>query len=279
MVLTTLSDYIGFSILWALPLIQTFKLIHFLRSPMHTASGRSFPKPYDSKLEEELRKELHVFHEKSNSSTPKIIEIWNPNYIDSIDTLSSKHNPTILILPHMHTIDKRAFLWLYKHEIAHLINHHTLKLYILKILTTASGAFLLNFYYGFSFAISILSMTLLTPLLHLLSLCVMDIQADNFTFKNASIEELQGGLRFLKAAYSNAVKKPFFEGYLSSFLYLIRLKKIKKHLLRYAPLNTTYPDLESQIETLLQKNTQEETLFIESQKEKILRWIDADNDD
>lgn len=277
MVLTTLSDYIGFSILWALPFIQAFKLVNFLRAPIHTASGRSFPDPYDSKLEKEP--ELHIFHEKSTSITPKIIEIWNPNYIDSIDSLSSKHRPTILILPHLRTTDKQAFLWLYKHEVAHLLSRHTLKLYILKILTTSLGAFLFNFYYGFSFAVPILSITLFTSLLHLLSFYVMDIQADNFTLKNAPIEELQGGLRFLKAAYSKAIKKPFFEGYLSSFLYLIRLKKIKKHLLRHAPLDKTHPDLELQIEALLQKNTQEEELFIESQKEKILRWIDADNDD
>ena len=279
MVLTTLSDYIGFSLLWALPFVQAFKLVDFFKIPTHTSSGRAFPETYDSKLEEELKEELHVFHEKHTRMNPKIIEIWNPNYTESIDSLILKRAPILLMLPHLKGTDKEAFLWLYKHEYAHLLGRHALKLQLLKLLTTTLCAVIFNFYYNFSFVASIVSITLLTPLFHLLISYLMNIQADNFTLKNASTQETQGGLRFLKAAYSSTSKKSFFKGRLPSFLYLIRLRKIKKHLLCHSDLDKTSESLEFQLEALLQKNKQEEELFIESQKEKVLKWIDADNDD
>ncbi|MEI8301556.1 MAG: hypothetical protein WCG10_08130, partial [Chlamydiota bacterium] len=200
MVLTTLSDYIGFSILWALPFMQAFKLVSFFKVPTHSSSGRVFPETYDSKLEEEIKKELHVFHEKYTRINPKIIEIWNPNYTESIDSLILKRAPILLILPHLKATDKEAFLWLYKHEYAHLLGHHDLKLQLFKLLITIFGVVVFNFYYDISFVVSIVSITLLTHFFHLVVSYLMKIKADNFTLKNASTQEIQGGLRFLKAA-------------------------------------------------------------------------------
>ena len=273
--LTTLSDYLGFSILWTLPLLYLSKCLALFRKPTHTPSGRLLSEAQELALQEEL----HSFHKKiSLKRPPKILEVWNPFYSDSLDSLSRKYPPSLLIVPKLYEMDKQAFLWLYKHELAHLVYHHHFRIQLAKCCLALAGATLFHLYYGLSFALTLVINFFLLTLAQALSFYFTKKQADSFALRQCNAAELQGAHRFLEAAYNTALKSTLFEKIFVARFLLIRLKKVQRYLLARAPAEPSSLSFEP-LQELLTKDHVEEERFIDSKKEKILRWIDADHED
>lgn len=278
MMLATFSDYIGFSILWAIPFLNASKTCLMLRSVSQTLTGRVLDTTdkRDRRLEERVKNESGIHNPEM-----QIFEVWNPYYVHVVGTNLFKKQTKMFVTPGLDLVDNEVFFWLYKHESYYAINRSFLKAQTIKALSVTISAIVFSIILEYSFAVSVFYTILVGMGVDLICFHSVESRADAFAIENASVEELKGAKRFLKVAREENKKKTYFQRVINSLMhssYYFRMKRVDKAL---AKQGVTYILEEEKLEPLrllLQKNNLEETSFIEAKKQQVLRWIDADED-
>lgn len=280
MVLATFSDYVGFSILWAMPFFNASKTCLMLRSVSQTLSGRPLDMT-DKRLEEKVKKQNSVVHEQMCKIDLKIYEVWNPFYVYVAGTSLFKKKSVMFVTPGLDLVDNDVFEWLYKHEAYYVINRSFLKTQTIKALSVMISAIVFNLIFKYSFSFSILYTAIVGFFIDMMCSHVIENRADSFAIANSSLEELKGAVHFLKAAKEESKKKTFFQkliAYLMHPSYSFRIKRVKKALAKQKVDFFMEEEKLSSLRKLLEKNNLEEQIFIEAKKQQVLRWIDADED-
>lgn len=281
--LAKFSDYIGLSILWAIPFLNVSKVCLMLRSVSQTLSGRplDLKDSRDKRLEGKVKEQSESFNKQIEIKDLKIIEAWNSyyGYIAGVDLF--KKRSIMIVTPGLDLIDNDAFQWLYKHESYYVVNRSFLKTQTIKSLSVMIAAISFSIILGYSFFSSVLYTILVGFFIDLLCSHTIENRADSFALLYSSEEELKGALRFLKVAQEENKKKTMIERFFKYLMhpsYPFRMRRIKKIL---AKRKVTY-ELEDEklnsLRRLLEKNNLEEQIFIEAKKQQVLRWIDADED-
>ena len=276
MILATVSDYIGFSILWAMPFLNASKVCLMLRSVSQTLSGRllDITDNRDKRLEEKVKEEHGVID-------IKIFEVWNPYYVYVSGVNLFKKRSIMMVTPGLDLIDNAGFQWLYKHESYYVINRSFLKTQTIKALSVAISATLFSIVLGCSFSSSIFYTVLIGFGIDMICSYIIESRADSFALEQASVEELKGAMRFLKAAQEEHKKKTRFQifiNYLMHPSYSFRIRRVKKALAIQGVVYNVEEEKITSLRQLLEKNNLEEQAFIEAKKQQVLKWIDADED-
>lgn len=270
----TFADYMGCAAVWMLTVLSALKLCFMLRKPSHTISGRLIDTTSgrDRRLELKIQQDEAEFHQKMGNITLKINEIWNTHgaYIAG---------DTLIMIPGLDTVDYAACRFLYKREFYYMINHVDLKIQMIKFLSVAIATVVTTLMVEMAW-IPAIAITLMTGIC-LESLCrhIVENRADSFAREYASYEELKGGWRFLAAAHQENLKVPLAERWIQSLMrptYFFRMKRLESFLSQGDEV-LNEADI-GQLAELLAKNSEEEALFIETKKQQVLRWIDADED-
>jgi hypothetical protein len=283
MPLATLSDYVGCAILWALPFIHTLKTCFILKKVVQTPSGRSLDlgENRDKRLEEKAHKEHQLFHELIGVSGLQVIEVWNTSYATlSGENLFKKH-AVLLVIPGLDLVDSEAFRWVYKREFYYMVNHVLVKIQMIKALCMTIAAIIFSLMLELSFIPCIIGVILTGLIIESLCRHIVENRADSFALEHASLEEIQGGYRFLTAAYRESKNEPLNQRWLKHLMhpsYWFRMGRLNQTLARAGALQVVNEDKVNSLKALFAKNNQEEQLFIEARKQQVLRWIDADED-
>jgi hypothetical protein len=283
MIVMTLTDYIGLSVLAVIALINMIKICLMLRPVSQTPSGRvlDLTENRDKNLEEKIKDSQKDFHKKIGLKDLKIIEAWNPyyGYVNGVN-LFRKH-AVMIVTPGLYLVDRDAFQWLYKHKAYCVLNHSFLKVQVIKTLSIMIASLVFTMVLHYSVLYSIFYTLSLGFIIEILCVYIVESRADSFSLDYASIEELKGALRFLQVAYEENKKKSPREKlrrYLKQPSFFFRMRRISKALKRHQ-VNFSVQDQELlTLRQLLEKNNLEEALFIETKKQQVLRWIDADED-
>lgn len=283
MPLATLADYVGCSVLWALPLIHTLKTCFMLKKVVHTPSGRPIDlgEKRDKRLEEKAQQEHQLFHERMGISGLQIVEVWNNSYATLTGENLLKKYAVLLVVPGLDLVDSEAFRWVYKREFYYMVNHVLVKTQMIKALCMTIAAVVFSLIMELSFASCIMGVILTGFILESLCRHIVENRADSFALEHASIEEIQGGFRFLTAAYRESQKEPLSQRWFKHLMqpsYWFRMSRLSKALARAGALQAADEDKVNSLKALFAKNNQEEQLFIEAKKQQVLRWIDADED-
>lgn len=283
MPLATLSDYIGFSVLWTIPLLSMTKFCLMFRRVEVTSSGRLIDRTEkrDKRLEELIGADIVGFHQKMGARHLEVSELWNSRYVYVGGETLFNRRAVLIVVPGLDLIDYQSVKWIYKREFYIMLNHALIKVQMIKCLSMAIGALVLSTVLEFSFAAAIVGTICTGACLESLCRHIVENRADSFAAEHASVEELQGGLRFLTAAHRESKKLSWIHRgfqWIMQPTYFFRMWRLAKVLAAKDALSPIDEGKIQALQALLEKNNQEEKVFIEAKKQQVLRWIDADED-
>lgn len=283
MVKLGITFFIEIAFLSIIPIANMIKLIRTFRGTSYTLSGRPLDvsEGRDKRLEKKVEEDTIEFHKQAKINGHKIVEIWNPKYVDVRGLHYKNKKAVMLIAPGLDTLDGPAFRWVYKRGVYHIIHNISIKTQILQTIMTSLVPFILYGILEVSFAICLLSTIAMQYMMQVVMHLWTVHRADCFVNKHATTEELKGGMCFLHAAWHEDKKSPLAETILYGIhvpFYASRIKWLMKTLRDRGDSYAPESDRVSKLRELLQKNNQEEQLFIEERKRRVLRWIDADED-
>jgi hypothetical protein len=133
-----------------------------------------------------IRKDI-IFHEIKNNF---ILAAAGSNFEKISDSL-------VMILPGLYQRDKSACTWSIKHEISHIKNNDNLVIPSIRVICGIALAIFSIFYLspvsGYFFCVG------LNRLIGTSLWVWRESKADDFANENSSVEELRGGLRFMKS--------------------------------------------------------------------------------
>ena len=281
MPLVTFADYMGCLSLWMIPIFSAINMGLMLRKVVQTSSGRLVDMHKDQRLEQKVELEQKDFHHRMGDESIFISEIWNLRYVSISGENLFKKRALLMVVPGLDLIDDHAFQWLYKREFYYVINHVFIKIQMIKFLSMTIFAIILNMMMGFSYIPSMMGVLLAGMFLESVCRHIVENRADSFAKEHSSVEELQGGLRFLTAAHreyqlSSLAQKIF--GCIMRPTYFFRMSRIRRALVKMEALGVVEEEKIAALRRLLAQNNLEETAFIEAKKTQVLRWIDADED-